>query len=279
MAVGEQQPVDARRSAAHVRPVPGDPARSGEYVQSLDRGLAVIRCFSRDSPRLTIADVARETGLTRAAARRFLHTLEALGYVGSTGGRFHLRPRVLELGYAYLSSVSVAEVAQEHLLALAEELHESCSASVLDGGDIVYVARAQTNRIMTIALAVGTRLPAYPTSMGRVLLAALDQRQLERYLASADLRPLTDRTVVEPDRLRAELAEVRRLGYALIDQELEVGVRSIAVPVHDAAGRVVAAVNASAHASRVRLDTIRKVFLPALQSAAREIDADLQVRP
>jgi IclR family transcriptional regulator, pca regulon regulatory protein len=150
---------------------------------------------------------------------------------------------------------------------------------VLDGGDIVYVARAQTNRIMTIALAVGTRLPAYPTSMGRVLLAALGERDLDRYLVSAELRPLTDRTVTDPGRLRAEIAEVRRQGYALIDQELEVGVRSIAVPVHDAAGRVVAAVNASAHASRARLDTMRRVFLPALQAAAREIDADLQVRP
>ncbi|MFL6129174.1 MAG: IclR family transcriptional regulator C-terminal domain-containing protein [Mycobacteriales bacterium] len=260
-----------------------EPAAGGErpveYVQSLDRGLAVIRCFSRDTPRLTIADVARETGLTRAAARRFLHTLETLGYVGSSAGQFYLRPRVLELGYAYLSSISVAEVAQEHLIALAEKLHESCSASVLDGPDLVYIARAQTNRIMTIALAVGTRLPAYATSMGRVLLAALDEPDLEAYLRSVQLRPLTDRTVTDADRLRSELADVRRQGYALIDQELELGVRSVAVPVHDAAGRVIAAVNATAHASRIRLDSLRKVFLPALQRAAAEIDADLRVRP
>ncbi len=253
-------------------------AGSGEYVQSLDRGLAVIRSFSREMPQLTIAEVARQTGLTRAAARRFLHTLEGLGYVGSTGGRFHLRPRVLELGYAYLSSLSVAEVAQEHLIGLAEELHESCSASVLDGDEIVYVARAQTNRIMTIALAVGTRLPAYPTSMGRVLLAALDESGLDAYLQRTRLRALTDRTVVAPDRLRRLLEETRRQGYALIDQELELGVRSIAVPVHDADGRVVAAVNVSAHASRVRLDALRRLFLPSLQRMAREIDADLQVR-
>jgi IclR family pca regulon transcriptional regulator len=247
-------------------------------VQSLDRGLAVIRCFSARTPKLTIADVARETGLTRAAARRFLHTLEALGYVGNSNGQFYLRPRVLELGYAYLSSISVAEIAQEHLIALAEELHESCSASVLDGQDIVYVARAQTNRIMTIALAVGTRLPAHATSMGRVLLAALPDAALEEYLRTVKLATLTDRTVTDPERLRAELAEVRQRGYCVIDQELELGVRSVAVPVHDADGRTVAAINSSAHASRVRLDTLHKVFLPRLRHAAREIDADLASR-
>jgi IclR family transcriptional regulator, pca regulon regulatory protein len=256
----------------------GQAAQRGEYVQSLDRGLAVIRCFSPRTPRLTIADVARETGLTRAAARRFLHTLESLGYVGSSNGQFYLRPRVLELGYAYLSSISVAEIAQEHLIAMAEELHESCSASVLDGHDIVYVARAQTNRIMTIALAVGTRLPAHATSMGRVLLAALPPAALEDYLAEAPLTRLTDRTVTDPERLRAEVVEVRQRGYCIIDQELELGVRSVAVPVHDADGRTVAAVNASAHASRVRLDTLQKVFLPRLRAAAKEIDADLAAR-
>jgi IclR family transcriptional regulator, pca regulon regulatory protein len=258
--------------------VAGDAERSGEYVRSLDRGLAVIRCFSARRPRLTISDVARETGLTRAAARRFLHTLESLGYVGNSGGQFYLRPRVLELGYAYLSSISVADIAQEHLLALAEELHESCSASVLDGHDIVYVARAQTNRIMTIALAVGTRLPAHATSMGRVLLAALPGDALTEYLRTVELKPLTDRTVTDPDRLRTELAEVRQRGFCIIDQELELGVRSVAVPVHDADGRTVAAVNASAHAARVRLDTLQRVFLPRLKDAAREIDRDLAAR-
>ena len=257
---------------------PGTAQRGGEYVQSLDRGLAVIRCFSARAPRLTIADVARETGLTRAAARRFLHTLESLGYVGSSGGQFYLRPRVLELGYAYLSSISVAEIAQEHLIAIAEELHESSSASVLDGHDIVYVARAQTNRIMTIALAVGTRLPAHATSMGRVLLAALPGPALEEYLSTVRLTRLTERTVTDPERLRAEISEVRQRGFCVIDQELELGVRSVAVPVHDADGRTVAAVNASAHAARVRLDTLQKVFLPRLREAARQIDADLAAR-
>src|SRR4051794_9257206 len=143
----------------------GPMANQVEYVQSLDRGLAVIRCFSESRQRLTIADIAREANLTRATARRFLHTLQTLGYVGVTDGRFYLRPRILELGYAYLSSVSITEIAQEHLVPLADRLHESCSASVLDERDIVYIARAQTKRIMTVALAVGSRLPAYATSM------------------------------------------------------------------------------------------------------------------
>lgn len=255
-----------------------DQGHSGEYVQSLDRGLAVIRCFSARTPRLTIADVARETGLTRAAARRFLHTLQRLGYVGENDGRFYLRPRVLELGYAYLSSVSIAEIAQEHLAHLAERLHESCSASVLDGQDIVYIARAQTTRIMTIALAIGSRIPAYATSMGRVLLAGLKDDELDERLRATDLRPLTEQTVTDPGRLREIILDVRCRGYSIIDQELEVGVRSAAVPVHDATGRVIAAVNATAHASRVSLERLEGEFLPQLIETARAIDADLAIR-
>lgn len=255
-----------------------EPGRPAEFVRSLERGLAVIRCFDSQNAQLTIADVARETGLTRAAARRFLHTLQELGYVGFGGGRFHLRPRVLELGYAYLSSVSVPDVAQAHLVRLAETLHESCSASVLDGEDIVYVARAQTNRIMTIALAVGSRLPAYATSMGRVLLAGLPDEALERYLCAVKTQPLTDRTVCDVEALREALLEVRRTGYALIDQELELGVRSVAAPVHDADGSVIAAVNVSAHAARVSMDRLRAEFVPPLLETTRELDRDLAIR-
>ena len=226
------------------------------YVQSLDRGLAVICCFSAEQPRQTLAEVARQTGLSRAAARRSLITLQTLGYVGSDGRQFYLTPRVLMLGYAYLSSLSLADVAQGHLSDLANEVHESCSASVLDGFDIVYVARAATKRIMTISLSVGTRLPAYATSMGRVLLAALPGDRLDAYLDAVLLAPLTERTIV--------------------DQELEDGVRSIAVPVHDSAGRVVAAVNTSAHATRVPLSTLQRVFLPKLRDCAAAIDAELR---
>jgi len=253
-------------------------ARPAEFVQSLERGLAVIRAFSREHPRLTLSEVARETGMTRAAARRFLLTLEHLGYVASDGRLFSLRPRVLQLGYAYLSSFSLAEIAQDHLEELAEEIHESCSASVLDGDDIVYVARSSTNRIMTIGLSVGARLPAYCTSMGRVLLAGLDAPDLDHYLRTANLQARTDRTITDRARLRSEIDLVRAQGWCLIDQELEDGVRSVAAPVHDGSGRVVAAINTSAHAARVTLETLRTQFLPALRACGQRIDQDLAGR-
>jgi IclR family pca regulon transcriptional regulator len=205
-----------------------------------------------------------------------LITLQTLGYVASDGRQFSLTPRVLTLGYAYLSSLSLADVAQTHLSDLANEVHESCSASVLDGFDIVYVARAATKRIMTISLSVGTRLPAYATSMGRVLLASLPGDQLDAYLDSATLKPLTERTIVDQDRLRAEIERTRARGWCLVDQELEDGVRSIAVPVHDSAGRVLAAVNTSAHATRVPLTTLQKSFLRRLRGCAAAIDAELR---
>lgn len=249
--------------------------RPAEFVQSLERGLAVIRAFSAAHPRMTLSEVARHTGMTRATARRFLITLEALGYVASDGNSFALRPRVLQLGYAYLSSFSVAEIAQGHLEALADQLHESCSASVLDGEDVVYIARSSTNRIMTIGLSVGTRLPAYCTSMGRVLLACLDEPELERYLATANLHVRTDRTITDADRLRSEISAVRSQGWSMLDQELEEGVRSVAVGIHDDAGNVVAAINTSAHAARVTLDTLRTTFLPALRACGRQIEQDL----
>ena len=250
--------------------------RPAGYIQSLDRGLAVISCFSAERPRLTLSEVARQTGVSRAAARRSLITLQTLGYVGSDGRQFFLTPRVLTLGYSYLSSLSLADVAQAHLSDLANEVHESCSASVLDGFDIVYVARAATKRIMTISLSVGTRLPAYATSMGRVLLAALPGERLDAFLNSATLDPLTERTIVDHDRLRAEVEKIRTRGWGLVDQELEDGVRSIAVPIHDSARRVVAAINTSAHATRVPLTTLQKSFLPKLRECAAAIDAELR---
>ena len=264
--------------AGPARPAAGGHGRRTDFVQSLDRGLAVIRCFSSEHPSLTLSEVAERTGLTRAAARRFLLTLQELGYVGSSGRQFSLRPRVLALGYAYLSSFSVAQIAQPHLEDLAEELHESCSVSVLDGDDLVYVARASANRIMTIALTVGTRLPPYPTSMGRVLLAHLPADELEAYLSRTELRKLTERTVVDPAELRTILATVRSQGWAAVDQELEAGVRSIAVPIQDSSGKVVAAINASAHAARVPMRILEKEFLPRLLDSARQIDSELATR-
>jgi IclR family pca regulon transcriptional regulator len=267
---------DTGTGAKH--PAAASGGRRTDFVQSLDRGLAVIRCFSSERPSLTLSEVAERTGLTRAAARRFLLTLQELGYVGSTGRQFSLRPRVLALGYAYLSSFSVAQIAQPHLEDLAEELHESCSVSVLDGDDIVYVARASANRIMTIALTVGTRLPPYPTSMGRVLLAWLPPAEIDAILGRTSLRKLTEQTVVDPDELKQILATVRAQGWAAVDQELEAGVRSVAVPIRDSSGKVVAAINASAHAARVPMRTLEKQFLPRLLDAARQTDTELATR-
>jgi len=187
-----------------------------------------------------------------------------------------LRPQVLALGYAYLSSLNVGEIAQRHMEALVEKVHESCSASVLDGTDVVYVARVPTRRIMTIALAVGTRLPAHATSMGRVLLAQLSEADLQRYFDSASLDRLTPKTVVDPASLRAILDEVRQQGWALVDQELEDGVRSVAVPIRHARGNgAQAAINVSAHATRVTVQRLRDEFLPLLQETAKQIGGEL----
>jgi IclR family pca regulon transcriptional regulator len=250
--------------------------REDHYVQSLARGLSVITAFGPDTPELTLSEVARATALTRAAARRFLLTLVDLGYVRTDGRLFRLTPRVLELGYAYLSSLSLPGVAEPHLEWLVHETGESSSLSVLDGQDIVYVARVPTSRIMAVAINVGTRFPAYATSMGRVLLAGLDDEALERYLAEVDLAVLTAQTVRSTEELRDRLAEARRLGYALVDQELEAGLRSIAAPVRDRQGRVVAAVNVSSHVSRMTKDKARRVFLPPLLEACARIEADLR---
>ncbi|WP_222049225.1 IclR family transcriptional regulator domain-containing protein [Modestobacter lapidis] len=244
-------------------------------MQSLERGLAVIRAFDGDHRQLTLSDVARRTGLPRAAVRRFLLTLVELGYVRTDGRLFSLRPRVLDLGYAYLSSTSLPEVVQPHLEDLVARVHESCSVSVLDGDDIVYVARVATKRLMTVAINVGTRFPAYATSMGRVLLAARPPAERAAYLRTARLDQLTRHTVTDPDRLAAVLAEVAGQGFALLDQELEEGLRSIAVPVRDATGGVVAAMNVSASARRGPEALYRDV-LPPLRQAALAVEADLR---
>ncbi|MQA15392.1 MAG: helix-turn-helix domain-containing protein [Pseudonocardiaceae bacterium] len=251
------------------------PDRAGHYVQSLERGLAVIRAFGADRPALTLSDVARATGLTRAAARRFLLTLAELGYVRTDGRLFSLTPRVLELGYSYLSGQTLPQVAQPHLERLSRTVHESTSVSVLDGGDIVYVARVPTARIMSVAIAIGTRFPAYATSMGRVLLAGLPPADLDCYLASVRPEPLTNRTVRDAAALRAELDVVRLQGWAVVDQELEDGLRAVAAAITDRSGCTVAAVNVSLHAARSSADSVRRDTLPALLDTAAAISADL----
>lgn len=268
------------RGDARVAPMSTDggehaAARSdSQHVQSLARGLAVIESFDVAHAEMTLSDVARRTGLTRATARRFLLTLVDLGYVRTDGRLFSLTPQVLRLGHAFLSSMGLPEIAQPHLEALSAELGESVSVAVLDGQDIVYVARVATRRIMTVGISVGTRFPAYATSMGRVLLAHLDDAALTAYFASAQLSRLTPRTLHDEGALRAELARIRQQGYSLVDQELEPGLRSLAVPVVGASGEVVAAVNVSTHVGAVRGDMVRS-HLPALLRSAAAISADL----
>ncbi len=254
------------------------PPRNGDFVQSLDRGLAVIRAFGPDREQLSLSEVARATGLTRAAARRFLLTLVTLGYARSDGPMFSLRPRVLELGYAYLSSLTLPEVAAPHMEELVGRLHESSSISVLDGQQIVYVARVPTRRIMTVAISLGSRFPAFATSMGRVLLADLPPSALDKFLGEVTLERYTSKTETDPARLREIIAEVARHGYAVVDQELEEGLRSVAVPIRGVPDVGTAAINVSMHASRVSMTTVRSEILPALLQTANAIESDLKAQ-
>lgn len=247
-------------------------------VQSLERGLAVIKVFDAEHSRMTLSDVARRTELSRATVRRFLHTLVALDYMQTDGRHFWLRPRILDLGYAYLSSLTLPDLATPHLKELSEAVHESSSVSVLDGTDVVYVARIPARRIMTVGITVGTRFPAYVTSMGRALLAGLDDDEVDRLLAATTFEQLTPRTVPDAAALRERIAEVRREGYALVDQELEMGLRSLAVGIADTSGRVVAAVNVSVAASALAPDDMRTTLLPALLRTRDAIQDDLGAR-
>jgi IclR family pca regulon transcriptional regulator len=251
--------------------------KSSDFVQSLERGLAVIRAFGPERPRLTLSDVARETGLTRAAARRFLLTLAELGYVRTNGREFSLAPRVLELGYAYLSSTGLPEIAYPHVERLVDQVRESSSISVLEGEEVVDIVRVPAKRIMTVAVPVGTRFPAFASSKGRVLLADLPADGLDSWLADAHLAQLTSHTVTDPDRLREILADVAHRGYAIVDQEVEDGIRSVAVPLHDADGGVVAAMNVSAYSRRLGVDGVKKELLPHLLETASRIEEDLKV--
>jgi len=252
------------------------PDRDADFVQSLQRGLAVIRAFDADEPALTLSEVAAATGLARAAARRFLLTLVSLGYVRDEGRLFRLSPRVLELGRAYLSSLRLPEVALPHLRALVDDVQESSTVAVLDEADIVYVAHVPARRILSVSIDVGTRDPAFATSLGRVLLAGLDDEALERSLAAAPLRAMTPRTVSSRAALHAELAKIRQQGFALVDQELEEGLRAVAVPLRDPGGNVVAAVNLALHASRWQLQAIRRKLVPRLRETAAAVESDLQ---
>lgn len=251
-----------------------DQEATGDYIAGIAKGLSVIEAFDQTRDKLTIADVAKLTGMQRATARRCLLTLTKLGYADFDGKFFRLTPRVLRLGYAYLSSAPLPQVLQPFLEKLSEATHESSSASTLDGAEIVYVARAAQRRIMSIGLGIGSRLPAYCTSMGRVLLAYLDPASLDRVLAEFPPKPLTSFTIIDPTRLREIIAVVRTTGYSVVDQELEIGLRSIAVPVFNMKGSVIAAMNVSVQAGRMSAPEMVDTLLPELrkiQAALRDM--------
>ena len=246
----------------------GDP----NFMTSLARGLAVIQAFSTQKRQQTISQVSAKTGFSRAAVRRCLYTLMKLGFAGTDDSHhFFLQPRILALGHSYISSMPLAASAQPVLENVSHVLHESCSIATLEGLDIIYVVRANVTRIMSIDLGVGSRLPAFCTSMGRVLLANLPPEELESFFERVQLRRYTNRTIVSAEKLRQALRLVLRNGYSLVDQELELGLRSMAVPIQNANGKVVAALNVGTHAQRVTIQELQTKFLPQLRSAAQEL--------
>jgi IclR family pca regulon transcriptional regulator len=242
-----------------------------DFMTSFARGLAVIRAFADSRKPQTIAQISQQTGIPRAAVRRCLHTLRQLGYVEAELNNFALRPKVLTLGYSYLSSTPLTIAAQPCLNHVSQALGESSSLAVLEEDQVLYVARAATSRVMSVSLSAGSRLPAYCTSLGRVLLAHLPEAELDAYFARVDLQPRTEHTVTDAARLRALLAQVREDGYAINNEELELGLRSIAVPVRGASGRVLAALNVGAQAVRVAPERMIGEFLPVLRQGAQEL--------
>jgi IclR family transcriptional regulator, pca regulon regulatory protein len=250
-----------------------------DTVRSFERGLRVIRAFGVDGPRLTLAGVARAADLNRATARRLLLTLEELGYVQRVEDRFALTPRVLELGYAYLSSFGVPELALPYLETLSAELNEASSVGVLDDTEVVYVARVPANRVMTVSIGLGSRFPAYRTSLGRALLMSWTNEDIADLWEVSDRSSPTPHTVDSAEALQQHLDIARTSGFALVDQELEIGVRSIAAPLHDITGQAVAAINVSTHTSRTGKSELRTRFVPALLRTAAEINHALANRP
>jgi IclR family transcriptional regulator, pca regulon regulatory protein len=253
------------------------PTQRGDLVQSFERGLAVVRAFAGSDGELTLTEVADRAGVTRAAARRFLLTLVELGYMRTDGKLFALRPTILELGNAYLSGLGLGDVALPHMRNLVKEVNDASALCVLSDDDIVYVALARVpgHHVMVINVTIGAQLPAYPTSMGRVLLAGQSAEWRERYLSRTELRAVTPYTIEDPGRLRAILDQVGADGYSIVDQELDLGLRSIAVPIRRAGGQVYAALNVSMHPSRRSGDAIRDELLDPLRRTADMIEADM----
>lgn len=269
----ESERISRTAPAAEIDALNGDP----NFMTSLARGLAVIAAFSQTTRRLTIARISEKTGISRAAVRRCLYTLEKLGYVESEAHTFSLRPKMLALGHAYLSSTPLAVSAQPFLDRVGDAVNESCSLAILEGDEILYIARSLTSRIMSVTLNVGSRLPAYCTSIGHVLLAHLPEQELDAYFARVKLLPFTERTVTSPEKLRQLLGAVREAGYAIADQNMEPGLRSIAVPVKDTSGSVVAGINVIIQAARANVREMKTLYLPHLLAAAGDLSRVLVV--
>ena len=246
-----------------------------DFVQSLERGLAIIRVFNADRPRLTVSEITHVSGLTRAVVRRFLFTLTELGYVQPHRNGYVLTPRVLELGYSYLSALTFPDVALPHLEKLVAETGEASEGAILDRGDIVYVVRVPGRALMTMSVSVGARRPAYATALGRVLLANLPPAELDEFFANAQLEPLLPNTITDPESLREELTLVREQGYALVNQQLEIGLIAVGVPVRDRRNQVRAAINLSTHIGRKSPEDML-ALVPRVQQAAADIELGLR---
>ncbi|WP_185267018.1 IclR family transcriptional regulator domain-containing protein [Halopseudomonas xiamenensis] len=267
-----QAPAIIASPARRIDALTGDP----DFMMSLARGLAVIHAFQERKRHLTIAQISHRTEIPRASVRRCLHTLMKLGYVTTDGRTYSLLPKVLTLGHAYLSSTPLAVTAQPILDRLSDRLNEACSMATLEGEEILYVARSSIPlRLTSIDLSIGSRLPAHCTSMGQILLAALDDAALEDYLEHAELQPRTSRSLRTPEQIRTVVAQIRQRGWVISDQELEIGLRSLAVPLRDSAGQVLAALNVGTPVSRVTRQELETRFLPVLLEASKELSRRL----
>lgn len=256
-----------------------NPREDGEYINSLARGLAVLRTFSRDRPEMTLSEVAAVAELSPAVARRCLHTLEHLGYVGRRGKLFLLRPEVMSFASAYLESMNVEEVVRPHLQEIRDRTGDSSSLAVLSQNDILYLVHVSTNRMIRLAASVGTRFPAYATSLGRVLLAGLPEDSLNDYLKQVELRPFTDKTLTSAPKLRQTIRQVRKRGYASVQDELDYGIVSVAVPIVNDRGETLAAINCSTGTTRITQEEMIRTRLPVLQEGARRINMELRRYP
>jgi IclR family pca regulon transcriptional regulator len=246
-----------------------------EFVGTLAKGLSVIRAFGKESPAMSVSQVAKLTEMTRAAARRFLLTLHALGYVEFDGRSYRLAAKTLELGFSFLSSHSWLSIASPLLEMLKAELGESVSLTVLENADVVYLVRFPANRVMTLTMEVGSRRPAYCTAMGRALLGELPESEARRILDASDLKAHTPRTIIEKEMLMEEFRKARGSGYAIIDQELEDGLVAVSVPLRDARGMVLAAANVCGHSSYLGIEDLERRCLPALQDCVARISRSL----